>query len=271
MGEIVLGIATIHAPFITGAPQMAPDERRQRVYEGFDRLRGYVEEAAPDLIVACSNEHITNFLPSQVSAHCVSLADANPALPEFNLPQARVPGDADFARGLVEFCYDNSFDLAHAAELVLDHGTGLPLSFLTPRFDIPVVVILQNVIYSPMPRIARSFVLGELISRYVAEAAGDRRVAVLGTGGISHWVGNARHGDVNSEFDEWFLRAIERRDHDLLLRLTQSDIDAAGDGANEIRNWLAVAGATQGLSPKVVTEETFIPGWNTSAYQVVWT
>jgi aromatic ring-opening dioxygenase catalytic subunit (LigB family) len=249
---------------------MAPEDRRKRVYEGFERLRGHLQRAAPDLIVAFSNEHITNFTPEHVSAHCVSLADENPALPEFNLPKAGVPGDSAFARGLVEYAYANDFDLAYAAELQLDHGTGMPLSFLTPDYDVPVVVILQNVIFSPMPSVSRSFQLGELVSRYVAEQVGDRRVALLGTGGVSHWVGNTRHGDVNSEFDEWFLRQVASGDYSALLKLSQAEIDAAGDGANEIRNWIAVAGGASGLTPTVVLDETFVPGWNTSAYQVVW-
>lgn len=270
MGEVVLGVATVHAPFITGAPQIAPEQRGKRVYEGFDRLRQYVSEAAPDVIVAFSNEHITNFLPTLVPAYCVSVGDSHPTIPEFNLPAADVPSDSEFAKRLVEYAYDNSFDLAYSAELTLDHGTGLPLSFLTPKYDIPVVVILQNVIYSPMPSVARSFELGRLVARFVHEAAGDRRVAFLGTGGVSHWVGNTRHGDINIEFDEWFLAQIASGSYDALVKLRQPDIDVAGDGANEIRNWLAVAGACEDFPPKVVLDETFIPGWNTSAYQVIW-
>lgn len=270
MGQIVLGVATVHAPFITGAPGIAPEDRGKRVYEGFGRLRAHVEEAAPDLIVAFSNEHITNFLPALVPSCCISIGDSHPTVAEFNLPETTVPNDAAFARGFVEFAYDNAFDLAYAAELNLDHGTGLPLSFLTPQYDVPVVVLLQNVIYSPMPIVGRSYQLGQLMRRFVVEEAGNRRVVLLGTGGISHWVGNARHGDVNTEFDEWFLQQIASGSYDSLVKLRQEDIDPAGDGANEIRNWVAVAGGSDHLSPKVVLDETFVPGWNTSAYQVIW-
>lgn len=270
MGEVVLGVTTVHAPFITGVPQMAPEDRRTRVYAGFDRLRERVEDAAPDLIVAFSNEHITNFLPTHVSAHCVSLAERNPTIAEFNLPGTTVPGDPAFARGLVEYAYANDFDLAYSAELALDHGTALPLHFLTPGYRIPVVVILQNVIFTPMQSVARSFQLGELVGKYVTERVADRRVAVLGTGGVSHWVGNSRHGDVNAEFDEWFLGRVADADYPALCALTQEQVDVAGDGANEIRNWVAVAGAAGRLKPEVVLDETFVPGWNTSAYQVVW-
>ncbi len=270
MGEVVIGIATVHAPFITGMPAMAPEDRGKRVYEGFKQLHQHLKNAAPDLIVAFSNEHITNFLPTLVPAYCVSVGDSHPTVPEFNLPATTIPGDADFGKRFVEYAYDHGFDLSYSEELRLDHGTGLPLSFVTPDYDVPVVVILQNVIYSPMPTVARSFQLGQLVGRFVAEAAGDRRVALLGTGGISHWVGNRRHGDINVEFDEWFLRQVVSGDYDGLVRLRQEDIDLAGDGANEIRNWVAVAGGCQPLSPKAVLDETFIPGWNTSAYQVVW-
>jgi aromatic ring-opening dioxygenase catalytic subunit (LigB family) len=263
-------LATVHAPFITGLPGLAPPDRRERVMGGFEDLRSWITKRDPDLIIAFSNEHITNFLPDNVPAFCVSVGDAHKALPEFNLPEATVPGDADTARSLVEYAYDTGFDLSYSSELVLDHGTGLPLHFLTPDYDVPVITILQNAIWSPMPTVERSFQLGQMIRRFVESETSGRHVVVLGTGGISHWVGSKRHGDVDQDFDEWFLKEIAGGTYDRIRALRQVDIDRSGDGANEIRNWIAAAGAAGESSPQVVLKETFIPGWNTSAYQVTW-
>jgi aromatic ring-opening dioxygenase catalytic subunit (LigB family) len=154
--------------------------------------------------------------------------------------------------------------------LLLDHGTGLPLHFLTPQSDVPVVPVLQNTIWSPMHSVARAFRAGEVVREFIQRDGRDLRVAVLATGGVSHWVGNSRHGDVNQEFDEWFLAQIASGDYRALQAMTQEQIDVGGDGANEIRNWLALAGAMGESKPRVVLDETFVPGWNTSAYQVVW-
>lgn len=270
MSGQVAGVATVHAPFITGRPDLPPPDRARLVQEGFEALRAYVETFAPDVIIAFSNEHITNFLPTNVPAYCVGMGASNPTVPEFRLPDTRVPGAPDVARALVTYAYDHGFDVGYSDELLLDHGTGLPLHFLTPEYDIPVVPVLQNVIFSPMPTVDRSGQLGEVAGRFVREELTDQRVLFLGTGGISHWVGNRRHGDINQEFDKWFLERIAGGDVDALRALGAVDIEVAGDGANEIRNWVATASAAYDLTPRVVLGETFIPGWNTSAYQVVW-
>ena len=196
--ERVSAVATVHAPFIVGRPDLAPPKRKERVYEGFEELAAFVESRAPDVIIAFSNEHISNFVPDNVPPYCVAIGSSNPTLPEFRLPETRVPSAPDLARDLVSYAYDHGFDLAHSEELLLDHGTGLPLRFLTPRYDIPVVVILENVIFPPMPTVERSFELGRLAGRFVREEADDLKVMFLGTGGISHWVGNERHGDEQS-------------------------------------------------------------------------
>lgn len=270
MSGQVGAVATVHAPFITGRPDLAPPARGQRVREGFEALQAHVEAFDPDVVIAFSNEHITNFVPSNVPAYCVAVGASNPALPEFQLPEVRVPGAPDVARALVGYAYDHGFDVGHSEELLLDHGTGLPLHFLTPRYDVPVVAVLQNVIFSPMPTPERSYQLGRLAGEFARQELGDVRVLFLGTGGISHWVGNRHHGDVNQEFDEWFLERIAAGDLDALRRLNDAEIELAGDGAHEIRNWVATGGAAGSLTPRVVLGETFIPGWNTSAYQVVW-
>jgi aromatic ring-opening dioxygenase catalytic subunit (LigB family) len=270
VSQVVVAIATVHAPFITGLPHLAPEDRRRRVYAGFAELRTVFEAAQPDLILAFSSEHITNFLSGDVRPFCVGLADSYPVLPEFNLPQCTVPGDADFARNLVSYGYQHDFDFGYASHLLLDHGTGMPLHFISPHAAIPVVPILQNTIWSPMHTMSRAFQAGRILREFVEQDGANRRVAVLATGGVSHWVGNARHGDIDQEFDEWFLAQVASGDYDQLRSMTQEQIDVGGDGANEIRNWVALAGAVGGTKPRVVLDETFVPGWNTSAYQVVW-
>jgi aromatic ring-opening dioxygenase catalytic subunit (LigB family) len=129
---------------------------------------------------------------------------------------------------------------------------------------------MQNTIWSPMHSMSRAFRAGEIVREYVENDGANRRVAILATGGVSHWVGNEHHGEINQDFDEWFLAEVASGDYSRLRTMTQADIDVAGDGANEIRNWAALAGAVGDSKPRVVLDETFVPGWNTSAYQVVW-
>ena len=56
----------------------------------------------------------------------------------------RIPGDPAFAAALLDGCYGAGFELAFSDELDLDHGTMLPLHFLLPGGEIPVVPVIIN-------------------------------------------------------------------------------------------------------------------------------
>ena len=270
--SVVGAIATVHAPFIAGMPELAPEPQRTAVNAGFGRLRAMLAELRPDVIVTVSSEHITNFLSDNEPGFAVSTAGENPTQPEFGLPDRFVPGDSAFARGLVEFAQEQDFPLEGRKELYLDHGTNLPLSFLRPEYDIAVVPIIVNTVWAPFPSTAQAHDLGSLLACYVDEKWHDTRVVLIGTGGISHWVGNRRHGDMNPDFDRWFVDLLMSSDDEALRNISDDDIDPGGDGAHEIRTWIAMSGAARivGLQPEIVLDEEFVPGWNVGVHQLVW-
>ena len=268
---LVASFTTVHAPFIAGLPELAPVDKREAVDHGFARLADALDHANPDVIVTVSSEHITNFVGQDVPGWCVSVGADNPTQPEFNLPDRRVPGHPDFARGLVATADAAGFPLDSFDELYLDHGTNLPLSFLRPGYDIPVVPILVNTVWTPLPTVASADDLGTLLAAYATER--DERVAIIGAGGISHWVGNQNHGQMNGDFDERFMDLLLAGDRGALRALTDAEIDEGGDGAHEIRAWIAAAGAAADadLDPEVVLAVPHVPGWNVGVYQVAWT
>ena len=55
---------------------------------------------------------------------------------------------------------------------------------------------------------------------------GQQRVGLVGAGGLSHFVGEPRIGEIEQDFDRWFLEALEREPlSDDLLDMPK---DAAG-------------------------------------------
>jgi hypothetical protein len=98
-------------------------------------------------------------------------------------------------------------------------------------------------------------------------------VAIVGTGGLSHWVGTPQMGRINEEFDRWFLDClVERRIDEATGRYARyEDLEAvAGNGGHEIRDWLAVAGAmTERLRPQVLAYEPLKP-WMTGTGIMAW-
>ena len=70
---------------------------------------------------------------------------------------------------------------------------------------------------------------------------GDERIALVGAGGLSHWVGVPRVGDIDEEFDRWFLDRLAKGEVESILDMADDEIALAGNGAHEIRSWVAVA------------------------------
>ena len=79
-----------------------------------------------------------------------------------------IPGDPLLAKNLLEHCYANGFEIDHAHEMKLDHGTMVPLNFLSPGMDVPIVPILFNTLAPPRPD--RCIELGKIL-RTVLDSA----------------------------------------------------------------------------------------------------
>ena len=85
--------------------------------------------------------------------------------------------------------------------------------------------------------------MGDAIRSY----EGLERVGLVAGGGLSHFVGEPRVGDIDEEFDRWFLDSWRRtRLSDELLDMPNDELMEAGNGTGEVRAWVAVAGAMRG-------------------------
>ena len=76
MAEIVAAALTSHAPLITGKPEIAKPEMRDRFYAGYREIRRRLAATRPDLIVMFVNDHLQNFPYSNMPTFCVGLAAA---------------------------------------------------------------------------------------------------------------------------------------------------------------------------------------------------
>ena len=73
------------------------------------------------------------------------------------------------------------------------------------------------------------------------------RIALVGTGGISHWPATPDSGKVNEPWDREFLERWSRNDRAALLSYTdEATYREAGQGGFEIRTFIAVAAAARG-------------------------
>src|SRR5260370_19660034 len=73
MAEIVAAALAAHAPLITGKPEIARPEQRERLYAGFHEMRRRLAAARPDLLVLFFSDHLQNFPYSHLPAFCIAL------------------------------------------------------------------------------------------------------------------------------------------------------------------------------------------------------
>jgi 2,3-dihydroxyphenylpropionate 1,2-dioxygenase len=121
----------------------------------------------------------------------------------------------------------------------------VPLSFLTPRYDLPVIPVNINCQGPPLAPLHRAWALGEALRR--AADLVPERIAVIGTGGISHWPATPDSGKINETWDREFLRRWQINDRAAMLSYTdEATYRDAGQGGFEIRTFISIAAAAQG-------------------------
>lgn len=274
MAKIVLGLAASHAPGITARAEEEPPEVRARVYGNYDKLRGVLEEARPDVILTIANDHVT-YMFDIIPQFLVVVADEYEGPPDYQwlrIPKYRVKIYRKGAEYLVERLVEGGFDVAFSSNPLLDHATMNPLHFLTGDRErgvikYPVIPFLTNAFVKPLPPLKRGFQIGKAIRKILEDYPEDIRVAVLATGGLSHDPGGPRWGYVDEKFDREFLDNLASGNVEAVLKLTPKEVLATGGGSYEILNWVVAWGIMEGKPAEVVD---YVPSYNIGSAWAVW-
>ncbi|NOX28755.1 MAG: extradiol ring-cleavage dioxygenase [Actinobacteria bacterium] len=237
-----------HAPGITGRQDQADPAVRDSLYVAFDTMRQRLEASNPDALVVVAAEHFANFFMNNMPSYAMGMADFYEGPIEdpgwLGIDRVRVPGNRDLSEQLIKSVME-THDVAFAEEWRFDHGISVPLHFLTPTYDLPVIPVNINCQGPPLTPLGRAWNFGEAIRR--AADARPERIALIGTGGISHWPATPDSGKINVEWDLEFMDRWCRNDRDQLLSYSDEEtyLDA-GQGGFEIRAHIAIAAAAAG-------------------------
>jgi len=233
-----------------------------RAEGALDRLADAIEEAAPDVVLIIGDDQDELYSPGNtpsIAIYCGAEVVMRPLGEIMTDPpewmrravggyamdvEHRFAGAPEFALQLVDGLMDLGVDLAvhskvHDSRIAaFGHAYGFVAHRLLKRRPLPIVPILLNTYYPPnIIRPARCFEIGDLIGRTIAALPGDQRVAIVASGGLSHFV-------TDPELDQAVLNAM-RSDGGRALR--SLPMSALREGSSEILCWVMAGGALMSL------------------------
>jgi protocatechuate 4,5-dioxygenase beta chain len=285
-----LGLASSHAPFMFSEakdwdamrrrlvrevppPRELADETPEvvdgyvgRIRAGFADLQRRLIEYKPDALIIVGDDQNEVFAPNNMPS--IAIFTGEEAAGTRNIGLLGQPIEENhvhlkthtvLAKLLADRLVERGFDLALMDEFKAMYrpAGGLGHAFTRiagvmelERLDIPVILVFLNGYHSPMPTARRCFDLG----RAIADVLADRpeRVAIYGSGGLSHDPGGPRAGWIDEKLDRWVLSQIEAGCGEALTQLYTFDSDIFHGGTGEIRAWVTAAGAFDGLPGHVV-------------------
>jgi aromatic ring-opening dioxygenase catalytic subunit (LigB family) len=263
MGKIVAAFTTGHTALMIRRFEAADPEQAKHIMGGFKEVRRRISETKPDAIFVVGTDHIKTFFLNNMPTFCLGIGEECRAWGEGGVPKYQVTVHKKLARTILEACLRGGFDLAYSEEMPLDHAFMTPLHFIRPEMDIPIIPLFQNHAVRPLPKPVRCYQLGAMIREAVEKQCDGARIAMLGTGGLSHWVGRPQMGTINADFDRRVLEMIASGKGEEISRWNFDAIEEeAGNGTHEIRNWLTVIGAVGGRKGEVLAYEP-VQAWAT--------
>ena len=264
MAKLIAGLGSSHIPLIGHKhdANQIEGEYWQNFKEGIEPARAWAKEAKLDVIIMVYNDHGSNFDITLKNVVPFGLGMAKEYMPaDEGYGRRKIPpikGDQEFSAHLAESLIFDEFDIVLSHELDVDHGCTVPLSIFygaqEDSWPIKIIPLYVGVIQYPQPTGNRCYSLGKALRRAIDAYPKDLRVAIMGTGGLSHQIQGPRAGLLNLDYDKEWLDALI--DNPLSIKdISASELirETGSEGAESIM-WLVMRGA---LDDEVKTSYRF--------------
>ncbi len=261
MADIVTMFAASHAPMMTAARDDAPRHQADAFLGALADVSATLRDRGAQAVVICSNEHFTNFFLENFPQTCIGVGERHvgPVEHWLRIDRGWVPGASALGEHIARQVIAQDHEPSFSHDLRLDHGVMTIYHAIDPTMRLPLVPVIQNCAVKPMASLRRCYDFGRALRRAVESFDGLESVAIVGAGGLSHWVGEPRVGDIDEEFDRWFLERLASGELEDVLSLSDEELEQAGNGAHEIRSWLTIAGAAAPATATVRAYEPIAP------------
>jgi hypothetical protein len=266
--DIVGGFACSHAGLVVTRRHLASQRSQDVVSLSYGKMGEAIVASAADAIVVIGTDHGRIYSFGLVPAFTIGVGPTAAGIGDAGLPKCTLPIHQPFAQAMLTAAIDGGVDLAYSEAMLIDHSFVMPLVLAGVSDRMPIVPIATNCNMPPLPTLDRFHEVGEKIGRAIRRGPAGK-IVVIATGGLSHWVGQpafqtfqgdaagtrlARAADfsmelddtgpINTDFDRDFLESMCRGQSSAFMRdWNGARIQReAGNGAQEIRNWMMLAG-----------------------------
>jgi 3-O-methylgallate 3,4-dioxygenase len=243
------------------AQEIESKRQRQRhagAQQAVAKLQEALGEADPDVVVVFGDDQAEIFPHEFRPAILVHWGESVPNMPDlftrapyeagrkagwaYGAARATIPLQPELGRHVVDHLMAEDFDVAHARKLDHDMGLGHAFGFVFGRLmngkTVPMVPVIINTLYPPnQPSMARCYALGQAVRRAIESWDADARVAVVGSGGLSHFI-------IDEDVDQRFIGALRSKKADEFAALPSERLES---GTGELRSWTGAAGALEHL------------------------
>lgn len=248
-------------------------ERHARNQAGIAETKRLLQEARPDLVVMIADDHWEVFKDDNMPMISVHWGEKLPYVPEgimvwkydetlrqadwYPQEEKEYPVDSARAKRLLGDLIARKFDVSHTKYYREGQGMTHAFAYVYTRVmdDVvyPVIPVSINTYFPPNQIPARrAFELGAAIREAIEAWDEPLRVAVIATGGLSHFV-------VDEKFDREFLDLMEKDDVELHAALPEAKLQS---GNSEFRCWSALAGVVSGMKMNLID---YIPCYRSPA------
>jgi aromatic ring-opening dioxygenase catalytic subunit (LigB family) len=253
MAEIVFAAGAPHAPAIVGLFDKAPDESKKVITDTYAAISAELRQARPDVLIVFANDHLTNnritFYPDFLIGTAAKHSGPHEWFQEWiGCRDYTAKGNPAVAKALFAGMTRRGIRMSTREEnLCFDDNISVPVTMTDlDRTDITLVPVLQNCTVPPFPDSTRCFEIGHALRDFIeSDLPAGMRVALFGSGGLSHEPGGVKYYKIDEAFDRRFLELCAGGDHKALLReITVDRMEEAGTGGTaELLSWFPVMAA----------------------------
>ena len=220
---------------------------------GDDQRELFLDDGMPAMAVYWGKE--IDCIPRPVGRLPPSLEAARWA--NYGIERESYPCFSELGRHIVKQMMVEGFDVAQFSKQPEGRSIGHAFTFVRTRVMkekiFPMVPIMLNTYYPPnQPVPGRCYAFGKALRRAIESWDTDKSVAIVASGGLSHFV-------VDEELDRRMIAGMSERNEAVLAAIPVQELNS---GTSESRNWIAAAGALEHLQMELID---YVPLYRTAA------